>query len=140
MTITHQKIKSKSQLERVIDSDKLDQIIAAIIAGKYSWACVLILRFAGYNPLQYIPYRTYNRLIKKNSHSLQTHYSDTESLGVEESEQSNSSQSAYQISDLSYLEAVNGQDKPVRGGMRIVPTDEYLSIKDLELGWRTLAA
>jgi hypothetical protein len=46
--------------------EKLDQIIDAIVDGKYSWACVLLLRSNGLNPLHYIPYRTYNRLLKEN--------------------------------------------------------------------------
>ncbi len=47
--------------------EKLDQIIDAIVDGKYSWACVLLLRSNGFNPLHYIPYRTYNRLLKENT-------------------------------------------------------------------------
>jgi hypothetical protein len=46
--------------------EELKQIIKAVSMGKYSWACVLMLRFSGYNPLEYIPYRTYIRLIKNN--------------------------------------------------------------------------
>lgn len=49
-----------------INNDQIEQIIKAIIAGKYSWACVLLLRFSGYNPMEYIPYRTYIRLLKNN--------------------------------------------------------------------------
>lgn len=41
-------------------------MVEAILQGKYSWACVLILRSAGYNPLHYIPYRTYKRIIQEN--------------------------------------------------------------------------
>jgi hypothetical protein len=51
----------------VTSSKNFDEIISAIISGKYSWACFLMLRWANYNPIQYIPYRTYNRLIKENS-------------------------------------------------------------------------
>lgn len=47
--------------------EKLDQIVDAIVDGKYSWACVLLLRSNGLNPLHYIPYRTYNRLLKENT-------------------------------------------------------------------------
>ncbi|MCU0527209.1 MAG: HetP family heterocyst commitment protein [Elainella sp. Prado103] len=43
------------------------EVINAILEGKYSWACVLILRASGYNPLHYMPYRTYKRLLKENS-------------------------------------------------------------------------
>ena len=55
-----------SQLDKVMTNEQFNQIVDAIISGKYSWACLLILRFAGYNPLHYIPYRTYNRLMKSN--------------------------------------------------------------------------
>jgi hypothetical protein len=53
-------------MNRAITEDQFCQVVDAILNGKYSWACVLILRFAGYNPLHYIPYRTYNRLTKEN--------------------------------------------------------------------------
>lgn len=51
---------------KVMNPDQFDRVVTAIVEGKYSWACVLILRFAGYNPAHYIPYRTYKRLIKGN--------------------------------------------------------------------------
>lgn len=57
---------SRNQRDKAMNEEQFNQVIDAILAGKYSWACVLILRFAGYNPLHYIPYRTYNRLIKDN--------------------------------------------------------------------------
>lgn len=55
---------SNMKIDKVMSPEQVTQIIEAILDGKYSWACVLILRFAGYNPLHYIPYRTYNRLTK----------------------------------------------------------------------------
>ncbi|MCG5060054.1 MAG: HetP family heterocyst commitment protein [Limnoraphis sp. WC205] len=57
---------SPNQRDKAMSEEQFNQVIEAILAGKYSWACVLILRFAGYNPLHYIPYRTYNRLMKDN--------------------------------------------------------------------------
>ncbi|ABA23978.1 HepP protein, formation of heterocysts-like protein [Trichormus variabilis ATCC 29413] len=48
-------------------TEEWEAILQAISVGKYSWACVLMLHTAGYNPLTYIPYRTYIRLIKNNS-------------------------------------------------------------------------
>ncbi|BAY38046.1 heterocyst formation protein HetP-like protein [Nostoc sp. NIES-2111] len=57
---------SNSQNVKKINNEQVDQIIKSIIAGKYSWACVLLLRYSGYNPIDYIPYRTYIRLIKNN--------------------------------------------------------------------------
>ncbi|WP_168186684.1 HetP family heterocyst commitment protein [Hydrocoleum sp. CS-953] len=56
----------QSKLDKIMTREQFDLIIEAILAGKYSWACVLILRFGGHNPLDYIPYRTFNRLIKEN--------------------------------------------------------------------------
>lgn len=58
---------SSKDTERVMTSDEFDQVIEAIVLGRYSWACILILRIAGYNPLHYLPYRTYRRLIKENT-------------------------------------------------------------------------
>ncbi|MEM7725702.1 MAG: HetP family heterocyst commitment protein [Cyanobacteria bacterium P01_A01_bin.45] len=51
-----------------MDNNQIEEVIKAIIAGKYSWACVLVLRFNGYDPEDYIPYRTYIRLLKENCH------------------------------------------------------------------------
>lgn len=58
---------SYNNVGRVMSSEEFDQVIEAIALGRYSWACVLILRIAGYNPLHYLPYRTYRRLIKENA-------------------------------------------------------------------------
>jgi hypothetical protein len=49
-----------------MNNKQVEEVIKAILARKYSWACVLMLRFNGYDPVQYIPYRTYIRLIKEN--------------------------------------------------------------------------
>lgn len=66
--------------EMVIQHEQIDKIVAAILAGKYSWACVLLLRFIGYNPLHYLPYTTYIRLIKENtSHSNKKSFNKTAS-------------------------------------------------------------
>ncbi|TAE61440.1 MAG: heterocyst formation protein HetP [Nostocales cyanobacterium] len=56
----------KPKINKKINTEQIEQIIKAIIAGKYSWACVLLLRFSGLNPIDYIPYRTYIRLLKNN--------------------------------------------------------------------------
>jgi hypothetical protein len=42
--------------------ESLDQIVNAILDKRYSWACVLMLRQAGCNPVNYLPERTYRRL------------------------------------------------------------------------------
>ena len=49
---------------QLMDS-QLDEVISAILDGKYSWACVLWLQSRGYNPKDYIPCRTYNRLMRQ---------------------------------------------------------------------------
>ncbi|MEH1965982.1 HetP family heterocyst commitment protein [Nostoc sp.] len=56
----------QTEMGRKINNEQIEQITKAILAGEYSWACVLILQFAGYNPMDYIPYSTYNRQRKKN--------------------------------------------------------------------------
>ncbi|WP_199246145.1 HetP family heterocyst commitment protein [[Phormidium] sp. ETS-05] len=60
-----------AKLDRIMTTEQFDLVVDAILAGKYSWACVLILRFGGYNPLHYIPYRTYNRLMKESRQGVQ---------------------------------------------------------------------
>ena len=61
-----QPFSSNTRLDKMISEEQLAQILKAIMAGKYSWACLLLLRFNGYNPVDYIPYNTYNRLLKQN--------------------------------------------------------------------------
>ncbi len=65
----NQDYSSKNQ-SKAMTPDQFDQVVSAILGGKYSWACVLILRFAGYNPLHYIPYRTYKRLVNDNKNPV----------------------------------------------------------------------
>ncbi len=123
-------VSRQSTFDKVMDSSKFDLIVEAILAGKYSWACVLILRFAGYNPLHYIPYRTYNRLMKSNSqkitlNQLQEHSlnKDQKSLAVQSCKAS-FNQPSYKVNDLSYLEVASRQDKQVHGGNRVyLPKD-----------------
>ncbi len=96
--------------DKLTNPDQLNQVIEAIIDGKYSWACVLLLRIAGYNPLQYIPYRTYNRLLKEN-----TLLGKSKNNCVHLHQQSES-RTPTQINDLNHLEPVNSQESKVTGG------------------------
>lgn len=50
--------------------DQFCQIFLAIQEGQYSWACILLLKYTDNNPLDYIPERTYYRLVIKNKQSL----------------------------------------------------------------------
>ncbi|MEG4322754.1 MULTISPECIES: HetP family heterocyst commitment protein [unclassified Microcoleus] len=94
-----------------IKPEQLDEIISAILAGKYSWACFLLLRCTGYNPLDYIPYRTSNRLLKENT---QTRKSETQSV-------------LSKIADLDYVEVAREKRAGVRGGCAIEALSELHS-------------
>ncbi len=111
---------SDSKLDRVMTSEQFNQIVEAIISGKYSWACVLILRFAGYNPLHYIPYRTYNRLTKDNR--VKSKSKEVLATSTKESQSSTKStkskysgNSSRQLKDLSYLEELKEQSAKIHG-------------------------
>lgn len=120
--ITHTQEVSSSQLDRVMKPQQFERIVEAILAGKYSWACVLILRFAGYNPLHYIPYRTYNRLVKNHSSRMslnqlpQSDRHQQQKSCVIQSSSTTSKSSSSLIGDLNYLENVSSQEQDVRGG------------------------
>lgn len=62
----HFNSRTTMQSGRIMTPEQMNQVIEAIIDGKYSWACVLILHSTGHNPIDYIPYRTYARIIKDN--------------------------------------------------------------------------
>ncbi len=49
-----------------LESEQLTQVTEAIARRKYSLACILLLKSVGYNPSDYIPYRTYYRALKEN--------------------------------------------------------------------------
>jgi len=110
--MTHSILQSQNadrRTDKVMEPEQFTQVIEAILAGKYSWACVLILRFAGYNPLHYIPYRTYNRLVKDNAQcKKRAHSGDVD--------QNESCDRINQIKDLAYLEVMSEQQKTIRGG------------------------
>ena len=82
---------SSQKMDKAMNIDQFNQVVDAILAGKYSWACVLILRFSGYNPLHYIPYRTYNRLLKDNA---QVKKQNTDKNNINTSSQGTASLSA----------------------------------------------
>lgn len=102
---------TSGRMDKAMNPDQFDQVVEAILAGKYSWACVLILRFGGYNPLHYIPYRTYNRLLKDNLKNIQANQET-----APKSNSRNPGSASSKIRDLSYLEPANKQRDSVRGG------------------------
>ncbi|MGL5062649.1 MAG: HetP family heterocyst commitment protein [Microcoleus sp.] len=103
MTYQFQHSANNSQVG--IKPEQLDEIITAILAGKYSWACFLLLRCTGYNPLDYIPYRTSNRLLKENSQAGKTDIQSGETKAGKS-----------KISDLDHLEVVQEKRSTLKGG------------------------
>jgi hypothetical protein len=112
-------------LDRVMNPEQFTQVIEAILNGKYSWACVLILRFAGYNPLHYIPYRTYNRLVKDNNLVKQFDENSSkndiqkqlkESTGCAFPTITSQELEPHSIQDLAYLEPSEDPTSKIFGG------------------------
>lgn len=104
---------SQPKLDKAMTTEQFNQIVEAILAGKYSWACVLILRFAGYNPLHYIPYTTYIRLSKENqpkvAYNHQKRLKTTEKVTPEH---------LSRLSELEPLETIEEDGVIIRGGDR----------------------
>lgn len=69
--------------DKIINSEEWEPIIKAIVVGKYSWACVLILYVIGLNPIEYIPYRTYMRLIKNNCMFARNSKNETDDMKLQ---------------------------------------------------------
>ena len=122
----------KNQVTRSMTEQQFEEIVGAILAGKYSWACVLILQTAGYNPLHYIPYRTYNRLIKDNRLNKTTQkergeqkHSRNQVQSTQPSQKRSSRKPSHKIQDLNYLEELNNQNQEVMGCYQI---QEYFEL------------
>lgn len=112
----YSKSNSDSQLNKVMTNEQFNQVVDAILSGKYSWACLLILRFSGYNPLHYIPYRTYNRLMKANRNIEKQASPATKSdcSGELRFKQKKTSQ----LRDIYYLEDASRQSAEIKGGKK----------------------
>lgn len=118
--MTHQMSSHSSKLDKAMNPEQFEQLVEAIVDGKYSWACVLILRFAGYNPLHYIPYRTYNRLMKERCQSGRQNNYQTDNKATNhqypQPHQSTSTNRLSKISDLGYLEVISDRQNQIHGG------------------------
>ena len=120
----NQDIASSSNLGKTLNSEQFDRVVEAILAGKYSWACVLMLRFTGYNPLHYIPYRTYNRLLKENTPGKKTKQQQqqnnniniTQSASGKRPQRNTTPSCLNQIKDLPSLEVVGKQKTEIGSG------------------------
>ena len=92
-------------------------IVDAILNGKYSWACVLILKNAGYEPGHYIPYRTLNRLIKENGFpSCGSTRQPRNSKSRRELNQETNHRSVRDMRDLNFLELATNDSQEIKGG------------------------
>jgi len=111
---------SNTKVDKAMSPEQFTEIVEAILAGKYSWACVLLLRFSGYNPLHYIPYRTYNRLTKEHCQVGRVGDRETHRLNASNHQSESNGTSSHKclskISDLAVLEPVGEQHASVRGG------------------------
>jgi hypothetical protein len=121
------------RLDRVMEPEQFNQVIEAILAGKYSLACVLILQFGGYNPLHYIPYRTYNRIVKdqcqtnrRNKGSANHFNADSQKHIEQDLNRHPLRQTTSEISDLNYLEAVSKPHPAIKGGT-LTTLDQWLN-------------
>lgn len=117
----------QGRLDKTMTTEQFTKVIEAILAGKYSWACVLVLSFAGYNPLHYIPYRTYNRLVKENRPKTSRHRAET-AAHVADLEISVPTHKAQpRIADLNYLEPIEESTSKLSGGDRNLWRSQALS-------------
>ena len=109
-------------VDKAMTPEQFTQVVEAILDGKYSWACVLILRFTGYNPLHYIPYRTYNRLMKDNCPSNRNKGCNAyRHTGLQPLPDPSYQGCTSKIEDLSYLEPLEKHTKvgqKISGGNR----------------------
>jgi hypothetical protein len=113
---------SQPKLDKAMTTEQFNRIVEAILAGKYSWACVLILRYAGYNPLHYIPYTTYIRLVKDNqqeeAQNRKRNLETKERCSQPEAERKLAQGDLSQLTDLNYLETIEEKSGTIRGGNR----------------------
>lgn len=113
--------------DNFMTEEQFEQVVEAILNGKYSWACVLILRFAGYNPLHYIPYRTYNRLTKMPKMTKGPNKTDSinpvNSAVINKNKTNCKENNLGAIADLEYLEIASDRQTEIKGGNRELPLD-----------------
>ncbi|MFB2975792.1 HetP family heterocyst commitment protein, partial [Microseira sp. BLCC-F43] len=116
-------------LDKFLTDEQFEQVVEAIRNEKYAWACVLILRFAGYNPLHYIPYRTYNWIVKATYQKRKSHQNKPDSIdrvnsgGVTNNDRSYEGQELGEIADLEYLEIASDRQTEIYGGYQKLPLD-----------------
>jgi len=121
-----------TKTDKAMTTEQFTQVVDAILNGKYSWACVLILRFAGYNPLHYIPYRTFNRLTKENDLSDRAKSNSKKDALLAQyrpvQPASTAALSSSKIRDLNYLEPLSQGSCNPKGGNRVSWLEHLLKL------------
>lgn len=98
-----------------LKSEEMDQVISAILSGKYSWACALVLRFTGHEPLNYLPQRTYTRIMRENWYAPNPSRKDCPSAPTNPYPNWPASQSKL-LRDLDYDDRTESAAEQVQGG------------------------
>lgn len=114
--MTFQFSDSQPKLDKAMTTEQFNQIVEAILAGKYSWACVLILRFAGYNPLHYIPYTTYIRLSKENRQDVAQNHYESPKTKEKYAQRKFTQGDLSQLTELDRLETIEESGVTIQGG------------------------
>lgn len=126
MYSTQQYSAQQYQASKLINQAQLDTIIEAILAGKYSYACMMTLEATGHDPLDYIPYRTYNRLQKQRQARGRTSQNTDSKISPIKRE----------ISDLDYIEPVDKESKVLNGGHGYCRVSSYKSASQRDISQR----
>jgi hypothetical protein len=113
-------LKENDQIRVAITEEEVSQIIAAILDGKYSLACALLLRFCGYEPSDYIPYRTYIRLMKEVCQKQTSLKLLDKENTIRSPKRASGSQPKTKIKDLNHLEPVRDVETSIVGGYRLL--------------------
>ncbi|GET36670.1 HetP family heterocyst commitment protein [Microseira wollei] len=125
----NKQFSSDNTLDKFLTDEQFEQVVEAIRQEKYAWACVLIFRFAGYNPLHYIPYRTYKFILKATGQKRQSHQNKPDSIarvnsgGVTNNDRSYDPNNLGALADLEYLEIASDRQTEIKGGYRELPLD-----------------
>jgi hypothetical protein len=102
--------------ERQLKSEEMDQILSAILSGKYSWACALMLQFTGHEPLNYLPQRTYTRIMRENWYAP-NHQKNVPSAPTNPYPNWHNHQSNQLLRDLDYHDRADHEAGQLQGGM-----------------------
>jgi len=138
---------SRSKMFKAMTEQQFEEVVSAILDGKYSLACMLILEFAGYNPLYYFPRRTFTRLKKEHkrkdidsTEKANSSFSKQDTLNLPISETSNNRSPKPKIRDLTYIDRSDSSVQKVQGrgienpnSNRFNSDQEFNPIEDLYL-------